>query len=639
MATNISISEFSIKVTASTAGAMKNFAKLETQLNKFVSQSGAAFKAWSPGMAKASAGVSKLGVGLVAVNSKVKQITANTSTMGDGFRSLAIGGTVLFGLHRLTQAFQESTAAAMAYERAVMAIGASIAGSDWGQRQVVGMNSQDAAAELSRLGTQEKNFAEQLALKNGMGLASTTSDYAKFFAAASGNLGVEGSRAMFDSFAKLSVVYGLDPEKQKRAMVAFTQMASKNQVMAEELKQQLGDVLPGSMDIFARAITKMGTHGLVTTKELFKLMEGGKIIATDVFPFVAKEFEALANANGAYARALMSTPMLLSRLTTAYEMFSKGVYNQYRGRLGDMYHQMLKVVQNPALQEAMGTVTGNLLHNFSFLLSGVNSVTKGFSEWFNKLEDKQGFLRGITDMIVIMGVVMAGFAVFAIASFIGLPTIFGAALVTMGAALIGFKDKISESRMFDPLFDILQPVLARIEADWISLKAMFVDKEWMEKIDATETQEIVSLWTKLKAIAEWFIDHPIKAILSFDYEGQLNDKELLSGVTRNFGGFLDGPKEGWAQFVAAGAQSGAYMAQGARGGTRDTQAEVDMKSVLSQRMGPNSLPSSPVNTTNQSVIYQDTYEFNVANTQEANELFGQVQEQRFSPIVSSATGG
>jgi tape measure domain-containing protein len=60
-------------------------------------------------------------------------------------------------------------------------------------------------------------------------------------------------RGLFEGISVGAATFGMSADKVDRVMYAFAQMASKGQVMSEELKGQLGDVLPGALSLFARA--------------------------------------------------------------------------------------------------------------------------------------------------------------------------------------------------------------------------------------------------------------------------------------------------------------------------------------------------------------------------------------------------
>lgn len=91
------------------------------------------------------------------------------------------------------------------------------------------------------------------------------------------------AKDIFQGVSKAALVMGLSAEQSKGVFVALGQMASKGGVMAQELKLQLGERLPGAFSIAARA---MG----VTTAQLSKMMEDG-LDPTEFLPKFAIELE------------------------------------------------------------------------------------------------------------------------------------------------------------------------------------------------------------------------------------------------------------------------------------------------------------------------------------------------------------
>ncbi len=79
-------------------------------------------------------------------------------------------------------------------------------------------------------------------------------------------------RALFTGVSQAAATFGMSAEKVDRVNYAFAQMASKGQVMSEELKGQLGDVLPGAMGIFAEAA---GFKGKDAIEKFSKALEDG----------------------------------------------------------------------------------------------------------------------------------------------------------------------------------------------------------------------------------------------------------------------------------------------------------------------------------------------------------------------------
>ena len=128
-------------------------------------------------------------------------------------------------------------------------------------------------------------FLEKTAENYGIDLLSLSKNYLRFTAASkSTNLSMEETQQIFDSVAKAGAVMGLEAVRMDRAFNALEQMLSKGKVSSEELRQQLGDSLPGSMEIMAQALGK-------TTLELSKMLEEGTVLSDVALPKFAAQLE------------------------------------------------------------------------------------------------------------------------------------------------------------------------------------------------------------------------------------------------------------------------------------------------------------------------------------------------------------
>lgn len=138
----------------------------------------------------------------------------------------------------------------------------------------------DAAKTASDLA-----FLKDTAQRLGIDLVSASNGFVKLAAAAKGtSLEGQATRDIFTQIGGAMAQLGLSAADTDRAFISIGQMMSKGTVMAEELKGQLGDVLPGALQMAARAT------GL-TTSELGKLMETGGVLAEDFLPRFAAEVE------------------------------------------------------------------------------------------------------------------------------------------------------------------------------------------------------------------------------------------------------------------------------------------------------------------------------------------------------------
>lgn len=138
-------------------------------------------------------------------------------------------------------------------------------------------------------GTRELAFVRAEADRLGLSFQAAAQGYTSLGAAARGTI-VEGqgTREIFLAVSEAAAVLELTTEKTSRVFTAFEQIISKGKVSAEELRQQLGDALPGAVQTFARALG-------ISTAELDRRLEQGQVGLRDLLKFVEQireDFEA-----------------------------------------------------------------------------------------------------------------------------------------------------------------------------------------------------------------------------------------------------------------------------------------------------------------------------------------------------------
>ena len=129
-------------------------------------------------------------------------------------------------------------------------------------------------------------FVKKLAKDYSQDLVAVTDNFAKFTAASKKtSLELEDQRFVFESLTKAAAYYHLSADRTADMMNAITQMMSKGKVVAEELRRQLGNTLPGAFNLMAAAMGK-------STKELETMMRNGELVATEALP----KFAAMLNS-------------------------------------------------------------------------------------------------------------------------------------------------------------------------------------------------------------------------------------------------------------------------------------------------------------------------------------------------------
>ena len=135
-------------------------------------------------------------------------------------------------------------------------------------------------------------YVKGLSNEYGQDLVALIGNFAKFTAAAKGtSLGLEDQKLVYESLVRASATYHLSADKTNDVMNAVVQMMSKGKIVAEELRRQLGNNLPGAFNIMAAAVG-------VSTSELDKMMANGELLADKYLPKFAMQLNRItANAS------------------------------------------------------------------------------------------------------------------------------------------------------------------------------------------------------------------------------------------------------------------------------------------------------------------------------------------------------
>ena len=166
-------------------------------------------------------------------------------------------------------------------------------------------------------------------------------------------------RALFTGVSQAAATFGMSADKVDRVNYAFAQMASKGQVMSEELKGQLGDVLPGAMGIFSEAA---GFKGPDAIQKFSKALEDG-----------AYKGEAM--------RGLLKNVTVV--LTKEFGPGAEGAARTFQGVMNRMQNS------TKLLYEAFEPVAVGFLNSVVVpLTSGIKTVADGFNSFFTGVNAK-----------------------------------------------------------------------------------------------------------------------------------------------------------------------------------------------------------------------------------------------------------
>ncbi|EIQ30458.1 tape measure protein [Shigella boydii] len=250
--------------------------------------------------------------------------------------------------------------------------------------------------------TQVKKFIQDLTQITGMDTTETQAQFASFGASAKNTMGLEGSEELFKNLTGYSRLMGRSDEQIQRALTAVSQMASKGQVMAEELKGQLSEALPGATQAFAKAL------GL-TEKQLFDKMKNGDVKASDALPKFAKELGSQINSRGGWKAIQDSTQTMLGNLKNTWNNSLTDIFRGSEDGLQDFTRSLTNLLNalggtGKTLGESFGSLMSDMAHGVDSLTDISYRVRAFFDEVtlaYRSLNDTQKkIVDGLSDGLI-----------------------------------------------------------------------------------------------------------------------------------------------------------------------------------------------------------------------------------------------
>lgn len=163
----------------------------------------------------------------------------------------------------------------------------------------------------------EFEYLSEQARKYGISILDLSDNYVKFIASSKGTaLEGEAARKIFEATASTMAVLGGETVTTHRAFTALSQIMSKGQIYAEELKGQLAEAIPGALQIMAKSLG-------ISTQEMLNLMKAGQLTSEALLPFAIQ----LENQYGSLAASTTTFAQVTNRLQTEWALLMK--------RLGD----------------------------------------------------------------------------------------------------------------------------------------------------------------------------------------------------------------------------------------------------------------------------------------------------------------
>lgn len=226
--------------------------------------------------------------------------------------------------------------------------------------------------------TEEMDRLRRMADNLGINFGVLASRFSLFAASTKGStLSMQDTREIFDAVSEAAVVMGLDTENLEGVFKALGQIASKGVVQMEELRGQLGDRLPGALQLMAKGLG-------ITTKELQDLSKKGAVTAASLLDFarqIRKEWGAELPA------ALTRTTALMGRLGNAgfqaLVKIGKSGFIESFNKFIEQLTTWLKSADADAFFTHLGELLSGLTKTLGVVLSNVKTLTVALTAMFS----------------------------------------------------------------------------------------------------------------------------------------------------------------------------------------------------------------------------------------------------------------
>lgn len=464
-----------------------------------------------------------------------------------------------------------------------LALAGSLAGVlSLGGIAAVGGQATQAAVEISNAnrviafseagaGAQNLAFLDQTIRRLNLPIRETTQSFSEVAASFKDTkLQGQGMRDIFEGVSIASSAMSLGPEKAERVFRALSQIMSKGKPQAEEITGQLGEVLPNSLGIAARA---MG----VTKARFYELMSQGKIMSEDFLPAFAKELKKTFGEAAVQAAQLPQA---------AFTRWQNSVY-RVKAAIGE---NLIPVLANLAdkFGPMLEGVIGSLPALFDLIFAHINNLYNVAApllnvlfRLFHDLQVPVGYFIKVLYQVsqTLMGVVYEAFG--SLLSGIDLGYILGGVFMALVPVL----------RSIGRLFEAIKPIL-----NFLGRVAGFIIN-LLGKVALKVVEALAWGFVKLANGVSWVVEK-ITGLLSA--VGLLNKgkatvgievnkpKDLFAGLRvtdknapASFGGFGTPTPEGVFSGDGSGSPAAKTIDNVAKGGSKPTNINIQLGSLIS----------------------------------------------------------
>ena len=228
----------------------------------------------------------------------------------------------------------------------------------------------------------------------GVQFDALTSNYAKLVAALpQGAEGLKTAQTVFLGIADAARTLHASNNDIQLMFYAVTQMASKGTVSMEELRRQLGEKLPGTMQIAAKALNTL-------PETLEAAIKKGIVSSEKFLPIFGA---ALVRTFGDSAeQASKSVSAALNRLTNVWVDFVKSILDSGAGQsIANVFDAIREKLQDPYIVERFSTMVKFLGDKFTEFVKNLTAedLRKGFDTFSNAIQFAMTLIEKLIGLI------------------------------------------------------------------------------------------------------------------------------------------------------------------------------------------------------------------------------------------------
>lgn len=282
-----------------------------------------------------------------------------------------------------------------------------------------------------------EQFIKDESYRLGLDIKRASEGYTQMSISGQGQLSNDQTDKLFTGFSEYATALQVDPVKYQRGITAIGQMLGKGQIMAEELKQQLAEGIPGSLQVFVKATQEAFGDTTINVEKLMDMMQKGELKAAKVLPFVAKYYADAARKGGALDKALLGNRVALQRLGQSWMLFQNQVFEGGFGeQMTKIFNDLAKVLDgNGTLAKNLGKFFGNMIEGAWDMVTYVHDAFVLFSSILDHYAEEWGIKGETLSNIFDWGSYILGIVIFTsfVAKLFGWLTKIAGLAVALGA--------------------------------------------------------------------------------------------------------------------------------------------------------------------------------------------------------------